>query len=110
MIAFFVEVTIFGQCIAALDCIRKGKIMSFALTFSGALFLSIALIDIIPDAIYYFDLYYAMNPSATIQPFSIGKKSSLPLTMTIVLLTFMAIMLIDKILIGNTTTNVEINS
>jgi hypothetical protein len=32
--------------------------MSIAMTFSGALFLSIALLDIIPEAILNFDIYF----------------------------------------------------
>lgn len=48
MIVFFAEVVIFGKFISNLSCFREGNIMSIALTFSGTLFLSIALLDIIP--------------------------------------------------------------
>jgi len=53
------EVVIFGKFISRLKCFNEGSIMSIAMTFSGTLFLSIALLDIIPEAIAGFDLYFA---------------------------------------------------
>lgn len=55
MITFFLEVTIFGNCISALACFHNKRVMDLAMTFSGTLFLSIAMIDIIPEAIAHFD-------------------------------------------------------
>jgi hypothetical protein len=48
MVVFFLEVTIFGHFISRLTCFKRGQIMELAMTFSGTLFLSIAMIDIIP--------------------------------------------------------------
>jgi hypothetical protein len=48
MLAFFMEVVIFGKFISNLKCFSEGQIMSVAMTFSGSLFLSIAMLDIIP--------------------------------------------------------------
>jgi hypothetical protein len=48
MVAFFLEVVIFGRCISNLSCFKEGQIMAIAMTFSGTLFLSIAMLDIIP--------------------------------------------------------------
>lgn len=59
MAIFFMEVVIFGKFISRLKCFNEGSIMSIAMTFSGTLFLSIALLDIIPEAIAGFDLYFA---------------------------------------------------
>lgn len=64
MIVFFLEVTIFGRFIAGLNCFRHGATMEIALTFSGTLFLSIALIDIIPEAISNFDQFFSKNMQA----------------------------------------------
>jgi len=58
MVAFFLEVTIFGNFISKLDCFKNKKIMDLAMTFSGTLFLSIAMIDVIPEAISSFDSYF----------------------------------------------------
>lgn len=55
MIAFFAEVVIFGKFISGLKCFGESDVMSLAMTFSGTLFLSIALLDIIPEAITNFD-------------------------------------------------------
>jgi zinc transporter ZupT len=55
MVAFFLEVTIFGNFISGLECFKNKAIMDLAMTFSGTLFLSIALIDVIPEAISSFD-------------------------------------------------------
>lgn len=58
MFVFFAEVMVFGKFISGMKCFKEGSIMSIAMTFSGALFLSIALLDIIPEAILNFDLYF----------------------------------------------------
>jgi hypothetical protein len=55
MVAFFAEVVIFGKFISGLKCFGESDVMSLAMTFSGTLFLSIALLDIIPEAITNFD-------------------------------------------------------
>lgn len=55
MIAFFAEVVIFGKFISGLKCFGESNMMGLAMTFSGTLFLSIALLDIIPEAITNFD-------------------------------------------------------
>lgn len=55
MLAFFLEVTIFGNFVSSLACFSNKNIMDLAMTFSGSLFLSIALIDVIPEAIEHFD-------------------------------------------------------
>lgn len=75
--------------------------MAIAMTFSGTLFLSIALLDIIPEAIASFDNY--LDSSSKHQPnkSSLHSNSNLPLTMIIAMFTFMIIMYIDKILIGH---------
>lgn len=57
MIAFFLEVVIFGKFVSALKCFEESEIMSIAMTFSGALFISIAFLDIIPEAIANLDEY-----------------------------------------------------
>lgn len=48
MVAFFLEVTIFGNFISDLACFHNKTVMDLAMTFSGTLFLSIALLDITP--------------------------------------------------------------
>jgi hypothetical protein len=48
MVIFFAEVMVFGKFISGMQCFKEGSIMNIAMTFSGALFLSIALLDIIP--------------------------------------------------------------
>lgn len=48
---FFLEVTVFGNCVSSLACFSNKTVMDLAMTFSGTLFLSIALIDVIPEAI-----------------------------------------------------------
>jgi hypothetical protein len=58
MFAFFLEVVIFGRFISNLKCFSEGQIMSVAMTFSGSLFISIAMLDIIPEAIAGFDSYF----------------------------------------------------
>jgi len=58
MATFFLEVTIFGSCISTLDCFKNKAVMDVAMTFSGTLFLSIAMIDIIPEAINNFDSFF----------------------------------------------------
>ena len=55
MVVFFLEVTIFGNFVSSLDCFSNKRVMDLAMTFSGTLFLSIALIDVIPEAIANFD-------------------------------------------------------
>jgi len=55
MAVFFLEVTIFGNFISKLECFKNKRIMDLAMTFSGTLFLSIAMIDVIPEAISNFD-------------------------------------------------------
>jgi hypothetical protein len=57
MMAFFLEVVIFGKFVSALKCFEESEIMSIAMTFSGALFISIAFLDIIPEAIANLDEY-----------------------------------------------------
>ncbi len=59
MVAFFLEVTIFGNFISGLSCFKNKRIMDLAMTFSGTLFLSIAMIDVIPEAIASFDEYFS---------------------------------------------------
>lgn len=61
MTVFFSEVVIFGRLISRLSCFKEGNIMAIAMTFSGTLFLSIAMIDIIPEAISNFDIYFSQN-------------------------------------------------
>jgi hypothetical protein len=48
MLVFFLEVTIFGNFVSSLACFSNKNTMDLAMTFSGGLFLSIALIDVIP--------------------------------------------------------------
>jgi hypothetical protein len=48
MLTFFLEVTIFGNCVSSLACFHNKRVMDLAMTFSGTLFLSIAMIDVIP--------------------------------------------------------------
>ena len=48
MVLFFLEVTVFGGCVSGLACFSNKKVMDLAMTFSGTLFLSIAMIDVIP--------------------------------------------------------------
>lgn len=55
MATFFLEVVIFGRLIANLPCLQRGNLLSFALSFSGGLFLSIAILHIIPDASHDFN-------------------------------------------------------
>lgn len=57
MAVFFLEVTIFGSFVSALKCFKNKKVMDLAMTFSGSLFFSIAMIDVIPEAINNFDEY-----------------------------------------------------
>lgn len=101
MFVFFAEVLIFGKFISALSCFREGSIMSVAMTFSGMLFLSIALLDIIPEAIANFDLYFDGSAKHRSSSSSLHSNSNLPLTMIIAMFTFLIIMYIDKILIGH---------
>lgn len=75
--------------------------MNIAMTFSGALFLSIALLDIIPEAILNFDLYFDQNNKHISSSSNLHSNSNLPLTMIIAMFTFLIIMYIDKILIGH---------
>ena len=77
--------------------------MSYAMTFSGALLMSIAFLDIIPEAISNFDMYFSQNMKSNS---NIGSRSgmhetNLPFTMIIASSTYLLIMLIDKILIGH---------
>ena len=58
MLIFFLEVTIFGNCVSSLSCFTNKRIMDLAMTFSGTLFLSIAMIDVIPEAIACFDEFF----------------------------------------------------
>ena len=48
MAVFFLEVTVFGNCVSSLSCFSNKRTMDLAMTFSGSLFLSIALIDVVP--------------------------------------------------------------
>jgi predicted transporter len=101
MATFFLEVIIFGRFISNMNCFKQGNIMSLAMTFSGTLFLSIAMLDIIPEAIASFDMYFAQIDSSLSSSSSIHQNEYLPLTMIIACSTFMIIMYIDKILIGH---------
>ncbi len=40
--------TVFGNVVSSLACFSNKRIMDLAMTFSGTLFLSIAMIDVIP--------------------------------------------------------------
>lgn len=62
MVAFFLEVTIFGNFISGLECFKTKRIMDLAMTFAGTLFLSIALIDVVPEAIENFNDFIAKQP------------------------------------------------
>jgi len=101
MVVFFFEVLIFGKFISNLECFRQTGIMAIAMTFSGSLFLSIALIDIMPEAIDSFDIYFSENASSITSSSSMHQSGNLPLTMIIATVTYMIIMFIDKILIGH---------
>ena len=101
MLAFFSEVVIFGKFISNLKCFKEGSVMSVAMTFSGTLFLSIALLDIIPEAIANFDAYLDSKANHEHSQNSLHSNSNLPLTMIIAMFTFLIIMYIDKILIGH---------
>ena len=61
MAVLFFEVVIFGNLVSRLTCFKNKLVMDLALTFSGALFLSIALVDIVPEAISHFDNYRHEN-------------------------------------------------
>jgi hypothetical protein len=74
--------------------------MDLAMTFSGTLFLSIAMIDVIPEAIEHFDSYFEQKGGATGDSSSLH-QGKLPLTMIIAMVTLMVIMFLDKILIGH---------
>ena len=71
------------------------------MTFSGTLFLSIALLDIIPEAILNFDIYFDKEQKHSPATSNLHTNSNLPLTMIIASFTFLIIMYIDKILIGH---------
>ena len=101
MLVFFTEVMVFGKFISALSCFKTGNVMSTAMTFSGMLFLSIALLDIIPEAIANFDIYFDSSAKHASSSSSLHSNSNLPLTMIIAMFTFLIIMYIDKILIGH---------
>lgn len=101
MFVFFSEVMLFGKFISGMKCFKEGSIMSIAMTFSGSLFLSIALLDIIPEAILNFDLYFDQNNKHASSLSNLHSNSNLPLTMIIAMFTFLIIMYIDKILIGH---------
>lgn len=101
MVVFFAEVIVFGRFISNLQCFKNGKIMSYAMTFSGMLFLSIALLDIIPEAIANFDIYFDQSSRHINTTSSLHSNSNLPLTMIIAMFTFLLIMYIDKIMIGH---------
>jgi len=75
--------------------------MSIAMTFSGSLFLSIALLDIIPEAIANFDIYFDQQNHHIGSKSNLHSNSNLPLTFIIAMFTFLIIMYIDKILIGH---------
>ena len=99
MITFFLEVTIFGNCISGLACFANHRVMDLAMTFSGTLFLSIAMIDVIPEAIANFDQFFEERSSRfESSSFHQGK---LPLTMIIAVVTMLIIMSIDKLVIGH---------
>jgi len=48
MLIIFFEVIFFGNLVSKLSCFKNTYIMGLSLTFSGSLFLSIALLDILP--------------------------------------------------------------
>lgn len=99
MIVFFLEVTVFGNCVSSLDCFTKRTVMDLAMTFSGTLFLSIALIDVIPEAITNFDEFLSSSP--LVYEGGILHRGKLPLTMIIAMVTLILIMFLDKVLIGH---------
>lgn len=73
--------------------------MDLAMTFSGTLFLSIAMIDVIPQAIENFNDYLTNDGEKEIS--SSLHQGKLPLTMIIAMTTFLIIMWLDKIMIGH---------
>lgn len=75
--------------------------MSLAMTFSGSLFLSIAMLDIIPEAIETFNKYFDEVHTSLFSSSNLHDNQYLPLTMIIASVTFMIIMYLDKILIGH---------
>jgi zinc transporter ZupT len=99
MIAFFLEVTIFGNCVSSLACFRNKTVMDLAMTFSGTLFLSIAMIDVIPEAISHFDEFFKER-SARFESSSLH-QGKLPLTMIIAVITMLIIMYLDKLVMGH---------
>lgn len=101
MVVFFSQVLLFGKFISGMKCFKEGSIMSIAMTFSGTLFLSIALLDIIPQAILNFDIYFDRESKHVQATSNLHTNSNLPLTMIIASFTFLIIMYIDKILIGH---------
>jgi hypothetical protein len=101
MFVFFSEVMLFGKFISGMRCFKEGSILSIAMTFSGTLFLSIALLDIIPEAIHNFDIYFEKDRNHAPAGSNLHTNSNLPLTMIIASFTFLVIMYIDKILIGH---------
>lgn len=101
MFVFFLEVILFGRFISNLKCFQNGKVMGIAMTFSGMLFLSIAILDIIPEAIANFDEYFDESSRHVSSSSSLHSNSNLPLTMIIAMFTFLIIMYIDKIMIGH---------
>jgi hypothetical protein len=99
MATFFLEVTIFGNCVSGLACFTNKKTMDLAMTFSGTLFLSIAMIDVIPEAINHFDQFFASRYAKfESSSFHQGK---LPLTMIIAMVTMLLIMYLDKLVMGH---------
>lgn len=58
MVGFFCEVVICGKIISKLSFFENKNTLSLALSFSGGLFLSIALIHILPDATHSFNQYF----------------------------------------------------
>jgi hypothetical protein len=99
MVVFFLEVTVFGNFVSALDCFSNKAVMDLAMTFSGTLFLSIALIDVIPEAIANFDEY--LSSSSLNYEGAMLHQGKLPLTMIIAMVTLILIMFLDKVLIGH---------
>ena len=73
--------------------------MDLAMTFSGTLFLSIAMIDVIPQAIASFDDFFKER-SDRFQTSSLH-QGKLPLTMIIAMVTMLIIMALDKIVMGH---------
>lgn len=99
MIAFFLEVTIFGNFVSGLACFHNKKIMDLAMTFSGTLFLSIAMIDVVPEAIAHFDQFFEEWSSRFES--SSNHQGKLPLTMIIAVITMLIIMYLDKLVMGH---------